>query len=808
MIVMKFGGTSVQCRDRLRAAATLSAGVDGPVAVVVSALGGATDVLLEMGRRAERGDREGALGELSSLRSRHELAAASTADFDLLVPMFDDLRDLLHGVGLLGEQTSRSRAMLASFGERLCAPLFAGWCREIGLRAQAVDARDLLVTDDRHESASVDMAASAARVEERLRPLLAAGIVPIITGFIGASADGVTTVLGRGGSDWSGALFGALLQAREIVIWTDVPGILTADPRVVRDARTLPAVSYREAAEMSYFGAKVVHPKTMLPARERGIPVLIRSSFAPDEPGTRISDATHPTPFGVKTVTAVRRQALVTVEGPGLAGIPGIARRIFAASERSATNVVMISQASSEATVSLVVAAPQVVSLLTSLQQEFALEQAAGLISPVSVQPDVAVVSIIGEGMSGQPGVSARLFGALGRIGVNVAAIAQGGNELSVSVAVADVDVDRAVRAVHAAFGLRRTLDLVLLGLGRVGRAFLDVLGEAADELARARNLQLRVIGAVGRDRAVIDGAGIPIADVARRLAAAGPVVNVAWLDAVERVRSAEVVVVDLTAGDTVSVHTAALSRGMHVVTANKKPLSGTLTSYRALTDAVRATGAHYGFETTFGAGLPVLHTLRELLLTGDSLHAVTGCFSGTLGFLCTRLQDGVGLAEAVSDAVAAGYTEPDPRDDLSGLDVARKALIVARAAGFALEPADIVRTPFVDDLEEGLEVALRRHGAAFSARVRSAAAAGAVLRYVAEIRVRDDKPGGCDVRVGLREVAADSAIGALRGPDNILVFQTARYRDYPLVIRGPGAGAHVTAAGVVGDLIRVAAGT
>ncbi len=802
MIIMKFGGTSVAGPAQLRRVASLVGAAARPAVVVVSAMGGETDALLALGRQAEAGDLAGALARADAVEARHRAAAPDVGVAASLEPALAELRQLLRGVALLGEQTPRSRALLGSLGERLCAPLAAAWLRAGGQAAEAVDARALLVTDDRFESAAVQMELSRARARAALGPLCARGVVPVVTGFIGATVDGVTTLLGRGGSDWSAALFGSFMDAEVVEIWTDVDGILSADPRVVRDARALPAVSYREAAEMSWFGAKVVHPKTMLPARERGIPVVIRNTFRPEHPGTRIGAETSPAPMGVKTVTAVRRTALVTVEGPGLAGTPGVARRIFAASEAAEVNVVMISQASSEQTVSLVVAADDAPRLVGSIDREFNLERAAGLLAPVRLDLGTAVVSIVGEGMAGQPGVSARLFQALARIGVNVAAIAQGGSELSVSVAIRDADTDRAVRAVHAAFGLRRTLDVVLLGVGRVGQSLLTMLDASRAELARSRNVELRVLGLSTSRAALVDTHGIAPADALRRLADEGRPMSVnALLSATDAARSGEVCLVDLTAADTGAVHLAALDAGLHVVTANKKPIAGSLAAWRALVDAERRTGGIYGYETTFGAGLPVLHTLKELVQTGDEVEEVSGCFSGTLGFLCSRLQDGVGLAEAVAEAQARGYTEPDPRDDLSGADVARKALIVARAMGLPLEPADVALSAFVPGLEAGLDRAVAAYAGPLAATVEAAAARGGVLRYVATIRADG-------VRVGLQEVPVDSAIGSLRGPDNLLQFRTRRYRDYPLVIRGPGAGAEVTAAGVLGDLIRVATGS
>ncbi len=801
MIVMKFGGTSVGSGERLRSVASLVAAHPGPVAVVVSAMGGVTDDLLAMGTKACAGGLHAALADLDALRARHVDASPDEDALRGIAPLFDDLRDLLHGVAMLQEQTPRSRALLASFGERLSAPLAAAWVRAAGRRAVAVDARELIRTDDAWECAAVDMEGSRVASRAELLPWIADGVVPVIPGFVGSDPQGVTTLLGRGGSDYSGALIGAFLDASEIWIWTDVDGIQSADPRVVRDARTLAAVSYREAAEMSYFGAKVVHPKTMLPARERNIPIRIRSTFRPELPGTLISNGSSDAPFGVKTVTAIRRTAVLTVEGPGMAGVPGIARRIFSSAEAAKVSVVMISQASSEQTVSLVVAASDAPAITRALSAELALEVRAGLLRPIVAEGDAAIVSVIGEGMAGAPGTSARLFAALGRTGVNVRAIAQGASELSISVAVHERDADRAVRAVHAAFGLTRSLDLIVVGAGRVAASFLRMISDSREELARSRSLSLRVLGLVRSTGALVDGAGILPDRAIERLAAEGaPMAVEAWLDAADRARVGDVVVVDLTAADTLPIHRAAIRRGFHVVTANKKPLAGTLDSWTELVQAVRSTGATYGFETTFGAGLPVLHTLQELVHTGDTLQEITGCFSGTLGFLCTQLQRGVPLGDAVRDAAAQGYTEPDPRDDLSGMDVARKALIVARAMGIRAEPADVQAEPFVPDLERGLDEAIAIHGPRLSDRIRAAGERGEVLRYVVTIT-----PSA--VRVGLREVPAASPIGSLQGPDNILVFRTLRYRDYPLVIRGPGAGAEVTAAGVLGDVIRVSRG-
>ncbi len=787
---MKFGGTSVGSRERYQRMASLVAAVSGPIAVVVSAMGGTTDQLLEAGAHAEAGRWDETADVVEAIRTRHHAASKTAGDLPVIDARCDELASLLHGIYLVREISPRSRALLVSFGERLSAPIAARYLGATGRRASDIDARDFIVTNAHYDEAAVDMDLTRQGAESCLRPLLDEGVIPVITGFIAATPDGITTTLGRGGSDYTAALLGGLMNADEVWIWTDVDGILTADPRLVSEARTLSRVSFREAAEMSYFGARVLHPRTMLPCMAAGVPIRIRSTFDSQAQGTLVSEETELLPMGVKTVTAIRDMALVTLDGRGMVGIVGVARRIFQATESSGANVVMISQASSEQTVSLVVGADAVPDLVSALRSAFELELNAGWIERIGVRPDVAILSIIGQGMAGTTGISGKLFNALGAAGVNVGAIAQGASELSISVAIDDGEASRAVRAVHTAFGLTRIVHVMLIGCGRVGKSLVQMIEQTRPAMAE-RDLELRIIGVARSKTWWMSRQGTPQPEVERPS-------DDDLVSTLVRERFTDLVVVDVTASDLAPLHLACLRAGFHVVTANKVPLSGKFTDYRDMVEARNARGNRYEYETTFGAGLPVLHTLKELVHTGDTVVSVAGCFSGTLGFVCTRLGEGVSLAEAVSEASALGYTEPDPREDLSGRDVARKALIIARAMGRQLEPSEVVLHPLVPGLDAGLDTAIADFAPVLAERITAAAERGGVLRYVAEIRESG-------VEVGLKEVVAAGPIGSLQGPDNILVFKTRRYDAYPLVIRGPGAGAEVTAAGVLGDLLKIA---
>jgi aspartokinase/homoserine dehydrogenase 1 len=627
----------------------------------------------------------------------------------------------------------------------------------------------------------------------------------IATGFIATGEDGLPTVLGRNGSDYSGAIFAALFESERLTIWTDVDGVLSADPRVVPEAVPLAQLSYREACELAYFGAKVLHPQTLLPAMARGMPVDIRNSARPAHPGTRITlegGAGGP----VKGLTLSRDLALVSLEGAGLIGVPGTAERVFAALHAARISVVMISQGSSEHSICCVVRAAEAEPARVALATAFARELAAGQVLGVQVTADVCVLAAVGDGMAGTPGVAARLFGALARARVNVRAIAQGASERNISVAVAADDATRALRAAHASFWLSpQTVALAVVGPGKVGAALLDQVQAAGPRLQREAGLDLRLraladsrrlwLGEHGGDfdwRAMLAGADAGELDglAAHLLGAHLP----------------HAVIVDCSASDAVADRYAGwLAAGIHVITPNKHALAGDWTRRQSIEAARLAGGARLRYEATVGAGLPVIQTLRDLLDTGDELVAVDGILSGTLAWLFNRFDGSQPFSTLVREAHALGYTEPDPREDLSGMDVARKLVILAREAGLPLSLADVdveglVPPALQAGSRDAFMASLEQLDAPMSARLADARARGAVLRHVARLG-QDGR-----ARVALVALPQDHAFAHLRQTDNIVQFTTRRYFENPLIVQGPGAGTEVTAAGVFSDLLRLAA--
>jgi aspartokinase/homoserine dehydrogenase 1 len=826
--VHKFGGASLADAAAVRHAIAILQGRPGPRVVVVSAMAGVTDLLLGAAERARAGDVAAARQAAATLRERHHLAAKSlipqaSARAELLAfidAQIDELETLAKGLSILRELTPRTGDFVVARGERLSARLVSAALGAAGVKTRYVDAADVVRTDANFGNASPDLDRTDAALRKALKPLLAHGVTPVVTGFIGSAPDGEVTTLGRGGSDLTAALVGRAMGAVRVNLWKDVPGLLTSDPRVVPDARVLAQLNVREAAELAYYGAKVLHPRALIPIIGRKVPLLVRPFGDPASEGTEVSERETGLEVPVKALSGAPGQALVTVEGNGMLGVPGVAARTFAALMRENISVSLITQASSEHSICFCVPASSAERARACLGEAFRDEITHHEIDGVTVRSGVATIAVVGLGMAGTPGVARRVFSALADAGINVIAIAQGSSELNISAVVDEAQLSEAQRAIHAAFQLgkvgggsaapRDRLDVFLLGFGRIGRSFAELVGELPTD-----GPKVRIVGVADRSGVVFDPAGLSahrMLTIAREKAKGHALRSMdggtQW-NAEFAVKSAarhalsHPVLVDVTADDTSAVLRGALSHGMDVVLANKKPLAAGSKESEELFTLAATHGRRLRHEATVGAGLPVMDTFAKLIETGDEVVSIEGCLSGTLGFLLSELERWKKFSQILGAAMDAGYTEPDPRDDLSGTDVARKALILGRLMGFKGEPASVVTESLVPESARGLPLKqflarLSTWDDHFAQKVRVAQQKGQVLRYIATVTPRR-------LRVGLQAVGVDSPFAGLKGTDNQIVFTTTRYREHPLVIRGPGAGPTVTAAGVLNDVLALA---
>ena len=794
--VLKFGGSSlVSAAAMRRVADVLVARKDQQRIVVCSAMGGVTNELLALGAAARNGEK--VEGRVDALEARHTEALAELGVTEVVAEVAEhmaDLRKLLGGVALLRELSPRSSDALVSFGERLAVPLVVALLRASGLRVRRVDARDWVATDEQFGAAEVRWEATREAIRQGVEAEPNFEVL-VLEGFIGRSPSGATTTLGRGGSDYTASLVARAVGARCMEKSTDVPGMMTADPRLVPEARIIDQMSYEEAMELCHFGAKVIYQPTIEPLREAGIPLIVRSTFDGDAPGTRIV-AQPEQPAVVRALSSINDLVLITLVGGTIIGRPGFSRRVFTALAQASVNVVFITQSSSEHTLSLGVAEADRAAAEAALHDEFDADMELGRLEPLEVEADLSIVALVGGGMKSSTGVSGKAFAALGGAGVNIRAIAQGSTERNISVVVASADVARAMRAVHRAFfdnGVHR-LNLLSFGTGQVGAALLDQIHSAT-----LPGLDLRVIGLANSRHALLNPSGIPLNDWSTPLEAAPPMAPSDLLDAALALELPHLVVVDNTASDEVaSTVVEAVRRGLAAVASNKVAAVGPMADWRVLT----APSARFRNESNVGAGLPVVHTLRQLVATGDRVHRIEAVMSGSLNYIFNRFGPTCTFEAAVREAAQLGYTEPDPRLDLGGVDVARKVLILARFAGAPLELADIAIEPFlpaaafegdVDAFWSALP------GCEQALATRLAESQGRVLRVVGTWS------SDGEASVALKALPLDHPLAALDGTDNKFTFTTDRYPERPLVIQGAGAGAHVTASGVFGDLLRTA---
>ncbi|MEE9903868.1 MAG: bifunctional aspartate kinase/homoserine dehydrogenase I [Chlorobium sp.] len=817
MKIYKFGGSSLGSAARIRKVAGIIADAsaeDRPPVVVVSAIYRVTDLLLEAAAAASAG-RENYRQILDDIRQMHERVfmdlfpggndggISTLTGKDLI-----ELYDLVHGVFLLRELSEKSTALLLSFGERLSARIVAGYLNTQGMPAVYIDARELIVTDTNYCNAKVNTGETSLKVRERMG---ADGAIPVVTGYIAAAPDGTTTTLGRGGSDYTASLIGAALGAEEILIWTDVDGFFSADPRRVRDARVLPFISYAEAMELSHAGAKILHPYAIQPAMKASIPVLIKNSFNPDAPGTRIEREVqrqqaqqHP----VTGLSSINRVVLLNLSGSGMVGVPGIASRLFSCLARSSVNVIFISQASSEQSISLAIDPQQAAKAKKALEEEFASETAARLIDPLVLRRNLAMVAVVGNNMTGHPGVSAQLFETLGKNGINVIAVAQGANEMNISVVIDNRDEDKALNCIHESFFLsQRKIHVFIAGTGTIAKSLIRQIEKHRLNLRQEKDLDVLVCGLANTGMIAVCDGGIDlehweISLEARTPASAGIEGYIRLL--MER-NLHNTVFVDCTASGAVAeCYPQLLQANISVVTANKLGMAGPAELYESIRMAQKGSNARFLYETNVGAGLPIINTLNDLKNSGDNIISIQGVLSGTLSYIFNELRKGGRFSDIVRKAKEAGYTEPDPRDDLSGADFARKVLILGRELGYSMEYTDVQCESLVpEELRGDMPVGefLDRLGMVddlYAERIGEAGENGMTISYAGEIR-------NGKASIGVKHVPLASPLAGLSGSENMVVFTTDRYFDTPLVVRGPGAGAEVTAGGVFADILRVA---
>ena len=846
--VLKFGGTSMGSGERIHALTNIISmeKEQGSLVIVASAMSGVTDLIIQtteslVGISVEAGEslshqvvtqlRERHFEAINSIqlhtpsksRSKEERLQVESVISNCL----EQLKKLWSAVCCLQEISLQTRDRLLSFGEKLSVPLLSYALNIQGHQSQYLYADDFILTDHCFGEANVLGEETDQSITRVIEPLCQEGVIPVITGFCGKTRIGQTSTFGRGGSDLSATIIGAALNAEMVTLWSDVDGIYSADPRKVPEATVIPNLHYKEAAEMSFYGAKVLHQRTMIPVIEKRIPVYSKNTFNPSASGTMIHDRVQVGSHPVKACTAVQDQAIILIEGNGMAGVPGIAAMIFTALRQKNVSVTMISQSSSEVTITLAVPEPQVEQARHALNTTLKEQLNKGLIEQISVRPHVALIAVVGFGMKENSGVSGRVLGALGRANVNVLAIAQGSSELNISLAVDMEECVQGLRAIHREFELhkldigvdaRSQIDLILFGYGQIAEKLVQLLDDRATAIKERFGLTLRVVCVIDRSGYKLHPQGFRLKELitmktqkskgvalAQQADGKSAASAVEALEDILKYRLGYPIVIDLTdSTEALPIFKRTAQLDADLVSANKAPLAVDFNHYEELMDLYQRRQRLLKIEATVGAGLPIIETIEMLLATGDEIESIEGCFSGTLGLLMSLLEDGLSLSKAVEDAVSRGYTEPDPALDLSGIDVERKAIILGRKAKLLDQDMELTRKGLVEDqwigrLKEDLFTHLNDLNSKIKQGFASAEEKGNKLRFTA--RVTKNK-----VVVGLSELASQSALGQLKGTDNIVVIYSKRYHDRPLVVSGPGAGPTVTAMGVLGDLLRIAA--
>jgi aspartokinase/homoserine dehydrogenase 1 len=814
MKILKFGGTSVGSIQSIQTLLNIlkTDAVGNKPVVVLSAMSGVTNLLISMAEDASYG--KDFTADLAELERRHFEVVKSLLEIQNQNPAltrlkinFNQLEELLQGILALRELTPKTRDMVLGFGERCSTIMISKIATQYFPEAIFVDASEIIKTDSAFGNAKVNMQLTEQLVRGFYNEN--SGKMLFVTGFIASNDAGQITTLGRGGSDYTAAILGSALNAEEIQIWTDVNGMMTADPRLVKKAFSLPELTYTEAMELSYFGAKVIYPPTMIPAFLKKIPIVIKNTFEPEFEGTVIRHDCKASNLPIKGISTINNISILNLEGSGMVGKSGFSGRLFSLLAREQINIILITQSSSEHSITFAVQPGDAEKAKVLIEQEFELELFANKLEKPEIESNLAVLAVVGENMKQTPGVSGKLFHALGRNGVNVRAIAQGSSEYNISVIISSHDLAKALNAVHDAFfvQLTKTLHAFCLGTGNIGKTLFKQLNGHSEFLQEHNGIQVKIAGISNTRKMVFNADGISLDTWEADLQASDEKADLN--EFIQRMKSMNLpncVFIDNTASPTpIAFYEEAFKSNISVVTCNKIGNSAAYSQYRNFHDTARRHGVDFFYETNVGAGLPIIRTLKDLMNSGDRVQRIEAILSGTISFIFNNFKGDANFHDVVKIAQEKGYTEPDPRDDLSGKDFMRKILILARDAGYAMEEADVeienmlpqacLDAQSVDDFY----AALKAEDAYFAAMKNKAASEGKVLRYIGKL-------DNGKASITLQMVDESHPFFTLSGSDNIISFTTDRYKERPLVVKGPGAGAEVTAAGVFADLINVGA--
>jgi len=810
MKVLKFGGSSVGTAEAIEKVVEIirDACCTDSCAVVLSAMQGTTDALIDAGRSAERGD-DGYIETLSNIGERHTATIRKlfgkenhTDVLDFVESTIKELQNLCEGVRLVRELSAKTLDRILSFGEIVASRIVAAKLGDEDLENEWKDSRLLIRTDSNHGFAAVDFAETNRRIKEYFDGSPAK--LNIFPGFISSDSRGYTTTLGRGGSDYTAAIIAAAVNATTLEIWTDVSGMMTADPRFVRNVRQISHITYREAMELSHFGAKVIYPPTIQPVMVKGIPVLIKNTFAPEDHGTLIEAESTTENEMIRGITSIDKITVLSLEGSGMVGIPGFSKRLFDALSRAVINVILITQSSSEHSICVAIEEKSADTAKLAVDSEFEYEINVGKIEPLKVESGFSILALVGDNMKEHTGVSGKMFTTLGHNGINIHAIAQGSSERNISAIISSKDARKAVNTLHEEFFSdgNKQINVFIAGTGTVGGKLIDQLRAQHEHLTDELRLNVRVVGVANSRRALLANDGVDLESYSTDITKGDELTIVGFTDAIIEQNLRNSVFVDVTASpDVVETYPKLLAKSISVIACNKIAASSEYGKYSQLKDLAREFGTNFFFETNVGAGLPVIHTLGDLLRSGDKVNRIEAVLSGTLNFVFNNYDGTSKFAEVVRQAQDEGYTEPDPRLDLSGTDVARKILILARESGHPLEMEDIANTGFlpesclagsVDDFYRELD----GNESHFRELLDDALGKGLTLKYIASF-------DNGKASVGLQSIGPDHNFANLSGKDNAVLFYTNRYSEQPLVIKGAGAGADVTAAGVFADIIR-----